>query len=68
MVVQVVQEPWVQLLGWEDLLEKGMAPTLVLLPGKSRGQRSLIGYRWNRLKVAYMPLDSREVEKLLKYY
>ena len=26
---------------WEDPLEKGMATTLVFLPGKSHGQRSL---------------------------
>ena len=35
------QETWVQYLGREDPLEKEMAPTLVFLPGKSQGQRSL---------------------------
>ena len=30
-------------LSWEDLLEKGMQPTPVFLPGKSRGQSSLVG-------------------------
>ena len=30
-------------LGWEDPLEKEMAPTPVLLPGKSHGWRSLVG-------------------------
>ena len=30
-------------LSWEDPLEKGMQPTLVFLPGKSHGQRSLVG-------------------------
>ena len=39
-----MQETWVQSLGQEDTLEKGMAPTPVLLPGKSHGQRSLTGY------------------------
>ena len=34
----------VQFLGWEDPLEKEMAPTPVFLPGKSDGQRSLAGY------------------------
>ena len=34
----------VQSLGWEDLLEKEMAPTPVFLPGKSHGWRSLVGY------------------------
>ena len=34
-------ETWVQSLGREDPLEKEMATTLVFLPGKSQGQRSL---------------------------
>ena len=37
------QETWVQSLGWEDPLEKGMQPTPVFLPGKSHGQRRLVG-------------------------
>ena len=36
-----MQEIWVQSLGREDLLEKGMTP--VFLPGVSHGQRSLSG-------------------------
>ena len=50
LVVQMVknmptmQETQVQSLSWEDPQEKGMAPTLVFLPGKSYGQRSLVGY------------------------
>ena len=39
-----IQEIRVQSLGWEDPLEKEMAPTPVLLPRKSRGRRSLVGY------------------------
>ena len=39
-----LQETWVQSLGREDLLEKEMQPTPVLLPGKSHGQRNLAGY------------------------
>ena len=39
-----VQEIWVQSLGREDPLEKGMATTPVFLPGKSHEQRSLMGY------------------------
>ena len=31
-------------LGWEDLLEKGMATHSSILPGESYGQRSLAGY------------------------
>ena len=30
--------------GWEDPLEKGMAPIPVFLPGEFHGQRSLVGY------------------------
>ena len=39
-----VQEIWVQSLGQEDPLEKGMASTPVFLPGKFHGQRRLAGY------------------------
>ena len=39
-----MRETWVQPLGQEDLLEKALAPTPVLLPGKSHGRRSLVGY------------------------
>ena len=38
-----MQETQVQSLGREYLLEKEMATTPVLLPGKSHGQRSLGG-------------------------
>ena len=42
-------ETRVQSLGREDPLEKEMATTPVLLPGKSHGQRSLVGYSpWGR--------------------
>ena len=42
-----MRETRVQFLGWEDPLEKESTP--VLLPGKSHGQRSLIGYSpWGR--------------------
>ena len=36
-----MREIWVQSLGWEDPLEKGMA---VFLPGESHRQRSLAGH------------------------
>ena len=65
LVAQLVKNPpamwetWVRSLGWEDPLEKGQAnhssgrrqwhPTPVLLPGKSHGQRSLVGWNpWGR--------------------
>ena len=38
------QEMQVQSLGGEDSLEKKIATTPVLLPRKSHGQRSLVGY------------------------
>ena len=39
----VIRKTWVQSLGWEDPLKKGI-PTPVFLPGESKGQRSLAGY------------------------
>ena len=38
-----MQETWVCSLDWEDSLEQTVA-TLVLLPEKFHGQRSLAGY------------------------
>ena len=44
-----MQETWVQSLGREDPLEKEMATTPVLLPGKFHGWRSLVSYSpWGR--------------------
>ena len=44
-----MQETWVQSLGWEDHVEKGMASYSSVLPGESHGQRSLVGYSpWGR--------------------
>ena len=42
--VQEMQETQVGSLGWEDPLEEETQPTLVFMPGESRGQRSLAGY------------------------
>ena len=40
------QGMWVWFLGWEDPLEEEMATcSLVFLPGKFHGQRSMVGYR-----------------------
>ena len=46
---------WVQSLGWEDPLEKGMAThSSIGLPGEFHGQRSLAVHRvvksWTQLK------------------
>ena len=49
--LSTMQETWVRSLGREDLLEKEMAIHSSTLPGKSHGQRSLIGYG---------PLDRKE--------
>ena len=42
--LSTMQETRVQTLGREDPLEKKMETIPVLLPGKSHGQRSLVGY------------------------
>ena len=43
-------ETWVQSLGWEDPLEKGMAP--VFWPREFHGQRNLAGYSpWGRKEM-----------------
>ena len=40
----LMQEMWVLSLGQEDPLWRKWQPTLVFLPGKSYGERSLVGY------------------------
>ena len=44
------EETWIQSLGQEGTLEKEWQPALVFLPGKSHGQRSLVGYSSQRWK------------------
>ena len=45
-------ETRVQSLGWEDPLEKEMAPTPVFLPGESHGGSSLLSYSpWSRKEL-----------------
>ena len=39
-----MQETWVQSLGWEDPLKKGMATHSSVLAGESHGKKSLEGY------------------------
>ena len=39
-----MRETWVQSLGQEDPLEKGMAIHSLFLPGEVHGQRSMAGY------------------------
>ena len=40
----VIQETWLQSLGQEDPLERGMATHSSILAGEFHGQRSLAGY------------------------
>ena len=40
----IIQEIWVQSLGWEDPLEKGMATHSHVLSEQFQRQRSLVGY------------------------
>ena len=48
--LSTMQETQVQALGWEDPLEKEMA--IHSSPGKSHGQRSLVGYSlWGRKEL-----------------
>ena len=42
--MQKMEETQVWSLGWEDILEEGMATHCSVLPGESHGQRSLAGY------------------------
>ena len=47
--LHTMRETWVQSLGQEDLLEKGMATHSSILPGKFHGRRRLVGYSpWGR--------------------
>ena len=39
-----MQETWVQSLGWEDSLEKGLATHSSILAWRIPGQRSLVDY------------------------
>ena len=47
-----MQETWVQSLGQEEPLEKEWQPTPVFWPGKSHGQKSLVGYSpWGPIEM-----------------
>ena len=50
--MQETQDMQVWSLTWEDPLEEKMAPIPVFLPGKSHGQRNLVGYSpWGRKEL-----------------
>ena len=44
------------IVGWEDPLEESVATIPVFLPGKSHGQRSLVGYSPTVHRVAESPV------------
>ena len=47
-------EMQVRSLGWKDHMEEGLQPTQVFLPGKSPGQRSLLGCSpWGSQRVRH---------------
>ena len=50
-------------MGREDLLEKGMVTTSVFLPGKSYGQRSLVGYSPRDHKRVRHDIATKQQEK-----
>ena len=54
-----------QSLSREDPLEKERQPTLVLLPGKSHGQRSLVGYSPSGLKRVGHDLTTKQQEEVM---
>ena len=50
--LSTMRETWVRAAGWEDPLEEEMAIHSSTLPGKSHGQRSLVGYSlWGRKEL-----------------
>ena len=70
--LSTIWETWVRSLGRGDPLEKEMAIHSVLLPGKSHGQRNLIGYSpWGRKKSdtteeTHFPLDKYRIKYFQK--
>ena len=61
-----MQETWVQSLGWEDPLEKEMAPHSSTLAGKSHGRGSLVGYSpWGH-KESDMTVQLHYIKKNLE--
>ena len=68
--MQAMQEAWVLPLGWEDLLEKGMATHSSIpaweIPGQ--GQRSLAGYSpWGCRRVRH-DLMTKQQQQQIKIY
>ena len=53
LAMREMQETPVRSLGGEDPLEESMATHSVFLPGKSHGQRSLVGYNLRCCRVRH---------------
>ena len=64
----VKQETVVLILDQEDPLEKEMATTSVVLPGKSHGQRSLMGYSsWGPKRVRHDLATKQQQHDIVTY-
>ena len=70
-----VWETWVQSLDWEDPLEKGMATTLVFLPGGFHAQRSLDVYNpwgckesdiWYKIRDMWLFLSLEHLHTIIR--
>ena len=55
--MQEMQELWVRSLGQEDPLEKEMATSSSIVPGKLHRQRSLAGYSHDMIEHTYTCTD-----------
>ena len=65
--LQVTQENWVRSLSWEDSPgRRKWQPTPVFLPGKSDGQRSLVGYSSKHCRVRHNWVTEYAVEVWLQ--
>ena len=64
-----MQEMQVQSLGWEDPQRKKWQPTPIFLPGKSHGQRSLVGYiPWGYKRVGHdLVTKQQQKEEPMKF-
>ena len=63
-----MQETQVRSLDWEDPWRKKEQPTPVFLPGKSRGQRSLVDYSPWGLKESDMTERNENCGRELQIY
>ena len=63
-----MQETKVLSLGWDDPLEKEMGRTSILLPGKSHGQRILVGYSsWGEKRIGHKLATNNTQQEYLPF-